>query len=37
MSKRFRMSKRSNKRTFKRGLKSKAINTANPMRGGIRL
>ena len=37
MSKRFKMSKKTNRKSFRRGLKTKAINSANPMRGGIRL
>ena len=31
------LSRKANKRVFNKGLKTKAINSANPMRGGIRL
>lgn len=38
MSKRYKMSRRASRKMFKRGvMHSKSINTANPMRGGIRL
>ena len=38
MSKRYKMSPKASRKMFKRGvMRTKSINTANPMRGGIRL